>query len=266
MSGRPFTIIGAVVALLALGAFLLFGSRGGGSPVGGTSVTLKTVVVAARDISSRVALSAADVKVVKIDAAAVPPQSFDKPDQLKGLIPVVNIYKDQPVTANLLVSSSGQVTGAQEAFLPIPTGYVAKTIPTSEQQGVANFIQPGDYIAIEALVVAGAYTNERTIFTNVHVLRTGQASGTLAPVGKGQPTPTPATNQVATSLTVVVTQCQAEVIDWFIANGTVKYTLESYKDYAPKDQAVDSSCPTVESANTPVTSSVIKARYPGLLP
>jgi pilus assembly protein CpaB len=264
MSGRPFTIIGAVVALVALGAFLLLGNRGGGGAAGGgTPVTLKPVVVAARDVNSRVPLTAADLKLTKL--ADVPPQSFDKTADLVGLVPVVNIYAGQPLTANIVVSSPGQVTGAQAAFLPIPTGFVAKTIPTGELQGVAGFIQAGDYITIEALVTAGTFTNERTIFTNVHVLRLGQAAAQPAPPAKGQPTPAPY-SLVASSLTVVVTQCQAEILDWFIANGTVKYTLESYHDYQPKDVSVDSSCPTVDAANSPVTANTIKSKYPGLLP
>jgi Flp pilus assembly protein CpaB len=260
------TIIGAIVALVALGAFVLYGTRaGGGSPTAGG--TTKSVVVAVRDISSRVPITAADVKVVKLDAGAVPPQSFEKIEQVKDLIPLVNIYASQPVTANLLVSSSDQVTGAQAAYLPIPTGYVGKTIPTSEQQGVANYIQPGDYITIEALVPAGLFVNERTIYTNVHVLRTGPGQATLTPAGtKSTPAPAPAQTGAASSLTIVVTQCQAEVIDWFIANGNIKYTLESYHDYSPQDVKVDSSCPDVAAANAPVTGAAIKAKYPGLLP
>ena len=179
MTGRPFTIIGAVLAVVALGAFLLIGSRGGSGSLGPAPATnLKSVVVAAHDISARIPLTAADVKIVQMDATAIPPQAFNKVDLVKGLIPVVAIVQNQPVTGNVLVASSDQVTGAQAAFLPIPKGYVAKTIPTGDLQGVAGYITPGDYIAIEALISPpGSYanTNERTIFTNVHVLRAGPA-------------------------------------------------------------------------------------------
>jgi len=232
MSGRPFTIVGAIVAVLALGLFIFLGSRGGASPV---------------------------------DVNAVPPQSFDRIEQLKGLIPVVAIYQNQPVTGNLLVTSSDQVTGAQAAFLAIPKGYVAVTIPTGEQQGVAGFIQPGDYIAIQAIMAHGSFANTRTIYTNVHVLRTGVASVNIAPVqnGKGAPPPSP-TVGVTSSLTVVVTQCQAEYINWFLANGAIKYTLESYKDYTPRDIAVDSSCPNVDAAGG-VTINQVTQKWPGFL-
>lgn len=264
MTGRPMTILGAVVAVLALGAFLLLGNRGGGGPA--ASVATTPVVVAARDVSLRVPLTAADLQLVKMPSTAVPPQTFDKTSQLIGLVPTVNIYKGQPVEANLLVASSDQVSGAQAAFLPIPKGFVAKTIPTSEQQGVAFFINAGDYITIEGLVSGPKYQNERTIYTNIHVLRTGPASANLTPVTKGAAaaTPAPSSSQGATSLTIVVTQCQAEIIDWFIANGTIKYTLESYHDYVPSDQNADPTCPGVTSAGG-VTAATINARYPGLL-
>jgi len=265
MSGRPFTIVGAVVAVLALGLFIFLGSRGGASPVTIGTTAKKTVVVASRDIAIRVPLSVADLKTIQVDVNAVPPQSFDRIEQLKGLIPVVAIYQNQPVTGNLLVTSSDQVTGAQAAFLAIPKGYVAVTIPTGEQQGVAGFIQPGDYIAIQAIMAHGSFANTRTIYTNVHVLRTGVASVNIAPVqnGKGAPPPSP-TVGVTSSLTVVVTQCQAEYINWFLANGAIKYTLESYKDYTPRDIAVDSSCPNVDAAGG-VTINQVTQKWPGFL-
>jgi len=266
MSGRPFTIIGAIVAVIALGAFIFLSPKGGGSSLG-SSVTLKPVVVAARDISNRIPLTAADVKVVNLDATAIPPQSFTKVDQVKGLIPVVDIFRGQPLTSNLLVTSSDTVSPSQAAFLPIPKGFVARTIPTSEEQGVAGYIQAGDYITIAAIIgpPSATFKNARTVFTNIHVLRTGVDSGVTAPVQSGKPTPTPAaqTAGVASSLTIIVTQCQAEFIDWFIANGTVTYTLESYHDYTPKDVAVDSTCPSVDAA-AGVNTALVNRTWPGL--
>jgi Flp pilus assembly protein CpaB len=267
MSGRPFTIIGAVVAIAALGIFLYLGSRTAGTITGAPPVNLKPMVVAARDISIRIPLTSADVKVVQVDSTAVPPQAFTKVDQLKGLIPIVAIFSGQPVTTNELVASSDQVTGAQAAFLPIPKGWVAMTLPTAEQQGVAGYPQPGDYITITAILNAGGkFANTRTVYTNVHILRVGQAadSVSLQPVQPrgAVPTPTPKP-PTASSITVVVTQCQAEFLDWFIANATIKYTLESYKDYNPKDVAVDAACPGVDGTRG-VTLNDIASHWPGL--
>ena len=69
---------------------------------------------------------------------------------------------------------------------------------------------------------------------------------------------------MTSSLTVVVTQCQAEYINWFLANGAIKYTLESYKDYTPRDIAVDSSCPNVDAAGG-VTINQVTQKWPGFL-
>jgi Flp pilus assembly protein CpaB len=266
MSGRPFTILGAIIAVVALGAFLYFGSRSsGGAGLVPSTVNQKPIVVASHDIQTRVPLTTSDLKIIKVDAAAVPPQSFDKVEQLKGLIPVLSIAQGQPVTGNMLVASSDQVTGAQAAFLPIPKGYVALTIPTGEQQGVAGFIQPGDYIAIQAIMAHGALDNTRTVFTNVHVIRTGVANQSVTAVQAGKPAPpTTTTSGVSSSLTVVVTQCQAEYINWFIANGSLKYTLESYRDYTPKDVSVDPTCPGVEAAGG-VTIVQVVQKWPGFL-
>jgi pilus assembly protein CpaB len=266
MSGRPFTIIGAVVAVLALGLFLFLGSRGGGGVTSGATPNLKSVIVAARDISIRIPLTAADVKLIQVDAASIPPQSFDKVDQLKGLIPIVPIYTGQTVTGNELVASADQVAGVQAAFLPIPKGWVAMTIPTSEQTGVAGNIQAGDYIAISAVLnPGGKFSNTRTVYTNVHVLRIGTAADSIQPVPVRGATPAPAKSSAsASSITVVVTECQAEFLDWFIANGSIKYTLESYKDYTPKDITADSACPSIDVTRG-VTIADVGRNWPSLV-
>src|SRR3989442_8319713 len=52
-------------------------------------------------------------------------------------------------------------TGASPAYLPLASGYVAITVPTGEQQGVAGHISLGDYMtviassAIQIFVTAG---------------------------------------------------------------------------------------------------------------
>lgn len=268
MSGRPFTIVGAVVAVVALAAFVLIGSRlgvsSGGGGGGNTSTAQRTIVIAAKDLTLRAPITLDQLRVVKMDTTSIPPGAFDKPDPLLGLIPVVLVFKGQPITSNLVARSSDQISPTGAAYLPIPKGYVALTIPTGEQQGVAGYIQPGDYITIAAVVkVKGKDTqNVKTIYTNVHVIRLGTiqdqltsaAAGGQAGVGKPQ---------IASTLTVVVTQCQSEFLNWFIANEQLKYTLEAYSDYAPKDASIDSSCPNVDAARGVTEQDVIN-RWPGI--
>ena len=265
VASRPFTIVGAVIAVLALGAFILFGGKGGGAvPTAGTGIQA-SIVVAAHDLPLRVALTPTDVTVVKMPSTSVPPHHFDKVEQVKNLIPIATILKDQALTSNLLVSSPDEVSGAQAAFLPIPKGFVGTTIPTGEQQGVAGNIQAGDYISIVVVMVTqtGRFSNVRTVFTNIHVLRVGPANLDVQAAQNKGSVPAKQTSGAA-SLTVVVTQCQAEFINWFIANGTIKYTLESYKDYAPRDTTADVNCPNADAAKG-VTAGDVSRTWPGLI-
>src|SRR5262249_11583358 len=124
----------------------------------------------------------------------------------------------QAITTNDVAKPS-QALGSQSEYLAIPSGYVALTIPTSEQQGVADYIQSGDYISVIATVSTAGKVASKTIFTQLHVIKVG--------------TQTSQAGATATSLTVVLTQCQAEVITWFLTYAALKYTLESYKDYKP---------------------------------
>jgi len=258
-SGRPYTLLGLVLAVLGFGMVILFTTlTGGKSPSGAPAAAQSPVLVAARDISIRTPLAADDIKVVKFAPADVPPGALTKPDDIKGMVAGVSILKGQPLTSNLLVKSGDTIVGPQPAYLPIPSGWVAVTIPTGEQQGVGGYFGAGDYISIVATVGGKSGSNVRTLFTNVHVLRIGPALTT--DTGQAQ---APKAGGITSSLTIVVTQCQAEYLNWFFSNASIKYTLESYKDYKPQDTAVDATCPTVTAAKG-VTKDDINARWPGI--
>src|SRR3989442_12823491 len=162
---------------------------------------------------------------------------------------MVTIISGQAISAND-VARPNQALGSQSDYLPIPKGYVALTIPTSEQQGVADYIQPGDYISVIATVSTNAKVASKTIFTNLHVIKVGTSSAS--------------TNSAATSLTVVVTQCQAEIITWFLTYAALKYSLESFHDYLQStNQSKDPACPIVDAAQG-VTLQAVQKAYPTL--
>ena len=208
-------------------------------------------MVATQDLASRIPIPAGSLEIMSLPAAGLPSTVFTKIDDAKSMIPLVTIVKGQAVSSNL-VAKPGQSFGVQSEFLPIPSGYVALTIPTSEQQGVAGYVQPGDYISVIATVTTGAKVATKTVFTNIHVIRVGQdtagAAGTAA---------------TATSLTIVVTQCQAEYITWFLSYASLKYTLESYQDYGTPAQAKDPNCQSVTDAKG-VTLQLVKKAFPSL--
>jgi Flp pilus assembly protein CpaB len=244
-SRRPFTLLGILLALLVIVAFVLVAlnaSQSGTSPQ-------QTVVVASRDLLPRIPIAPESLSTRSIPVPATYPKVyFTRVEDVLGMVPLVTINSGQAVAAND-VARPNQALGSQSEYLPIPKGYVALTIPTSEQVGVAGYIQPGDYISVIATVNLQGKVNSKTVFTQLHVIKVGMQG---ASAGTG-----------ASSLTVVVSQCQAEIITWFESNASLKYTLESYSDYAPGSQGPDPRCPSVGDAKG-VTLQVIQANYPGL--
>ena len=217
----------------------------------GSTGPTQNVVVATRDLAPRIPIPDGSLAIISLPAAGLPSTVFTKIDDAKGMIPLVTIVTGEAVSSNLVVKP-GQSLGAQSEFLPIPSGYVAFTIPTSEQQGVAGYIQPGDYISVIATVTSGIKTASKTVFIDLHVIRVGMEGASAA---GGAST--------ATSLTLVVTECQAEYITWFLTNASLKYSLESYQDYLTAPPAKDPTCPSVGSAPG-VTLATVKKAYPSL--
>jgi len=246
---RPFTILGILLALLVIAAFVLVALNAGAA----SSSPQLEVVVATKELTPRVPIEPGSLELKTIPVAAGYPKDyfFVKKGDVQGMVPLVAIHPGQAVIAND-VAKPNQALGAQSEYLPIPQGYVAITIPTSEQQGVAGYPQPNDYISVIATVSVSGRVASKTIFTNLHVIRVGtQATAAGA-------------SSNASSLTVVVTECQAEVITWFLNYAALKYTLQSYKDYlVPGTQQPDPKCPTVGDAKG-VTLQFMQATYPSL--
>jgi Flp pilus assembly protein CpaB len=234
-----------VLALLVIVAFVLVALNASA----GNSSPQQTVVIASKDLQPRIPITAGDISTRTLSVPSdYPKLYFTSATQVVGMVPLVTIFSGQYVSSND-VAKPNQALGAQAEFLPIPKGYVALTIPTSEQQGVADYIQPDDYISVIATVSSNGKVADKTIFTQLHVIKVGAASASGS--------------TGASSLTVVVTQCEAEVITWFLTYASLKYTLESYHDYAPGAQDPDPKCPSVNDAKG-VTLQVIQANYPSL--
>ena len=211
-----------------------------------------TVVVTTKDLQPRLPIDSASLALKTIPVPnGYPKVFFTRIADVQGMVPLVTIQSGQAVASND-VARPDQALGAQSAYLPIPSGYVALTIPTSEQQGVAGYPQVDDYISVIATVASSGKVASKTIFPQIHVIRVGMASTPGAGSGGSAPS----------SLTVVVTECQAEVITWFLTYASLKYALESHYDYHP-NQAPDPACASVAAAQG-VTLQTIEKAYPSL--
>jgi Flp pilus assembly protein CpaB len=225
----PLFILGvalALVAFLAMFTFgLLFANRSG------SGAQIK-VVVAARDIVAREPMTndPSMVSLVSWPQSGAPAGVVTSLSEVTGTTALVNIPKGQPITTNVIALSPDQVN--QSTFLPIPKGWKAMTIPTSEQQGVGGYIAQGDYIDVIATVTTGTFNPTiqhsvsvtKTVFMNVYVLRVGPQSIV--------PRQSQGTTGVSSSITILITECDALYFEWLLPNATLKYTLSSYQDYA----------------------------------
>jgi pilus assembly protein CpaB len=235
--GRLYIVVGAILAVLAfataagLASLSLFQSNNGGT----------RIVVAKNNITARTRIQASDLELKAFSPAV--PQAFTDIGSVIGKGARVDISAGQPVTANLITTSGDLLSSSDVAYLPIPTGYVAVQVPTGELLGVGGYVQVGDRITMLATIntsvfgIGSGSQVVRTVFHDLDVIRVGPASN--APASSGQ----------TSSLTLVVTACDAEYLFWLLNNSTLKYTLESPKDYAPAPSQADSSCPKPSSAN-----------------
>ena len=249
----PLFVLGVALALLAFLAMFAFGllfSRGV------SSASDVRAVAAVRDIQPREPITP-DMLTFGSIASAGAQNAFLKLTDLNGFAAVVPIYKGEVITRNLVSSNPDDITGAVSSYLPIPAGYVAMTLPTSEQQGVAGYVAQGDYIDILATLNTNLFLkgNERqvtrTVFTNVHVIRVGPAS-TLPKQGQPQ--------GVSSSLTVTLSLCDAQYLSWLITNATLKYTLLSFHDYSATAPSADPGCPATSAPNV-IGPALVDSRW-----
>jgi Flp pilus assembly protein CpaB len=246
----PVVAAGAAIAIVgfAITVFLARGTAPGPAVAGSRSV-----VVAGHNLDPRTTLRAGDLTVAHWAAADVPPGALERPEAAVGQVLLASLQQGQPVLSNQ-IGKAADATGAQPAFLPLPKGAVAATLPSSELPGVGGYIEAGDYIDIIAIVASrtGGSANVRTIYGGLRVIRVGPAGST----GAAGP---------ASSLTLAVSECQAEFLNWFVANAALKYTLLAHDDYPAAAAApLDNECPASGSVKG-VVESDIKARWPGLL-
>jgi Flp pilus assembly protein CpaB len=276
--GRIFIIIGLVLALVGFGLAVLLGSLGGARGGASASCPCSLAVYAAKDISLRTQITTLDqVKVKSIPDSFKPvgaividgvnankatdAQTAAALKAVQNFIAEVNIATDQPLLTSMLAKPGDTVSGAQAAFLPIPQGYVALTLPTGELTGVAGYIQPGDYISLVASIGSGKTGATSTVFTQLHVLRVGAANLAVTSASSNGTNSAAGTTAPATSITVIVTPCQSELINWFAGNTQMRYELESYKDYATLPTGPSPDCAGLNAAKGVQTTDII-SKFP----
>jgi Flp pilus assembly protein CpaB len=239
--GRLYIIVGAVLAVLAFATAAGIASL----PLIQGSTSGTRVVVASHDIKARTVIQASDLTLANINPA--PPQGFAAVKDVTGKGARVDIPSGAPVTGNLVAQSGDLLSSSDVTYLPIPKGWIAVTVPTSEQVGVGGYVQTGDRITMLATINTDVFGQSPgrpvvlTVFHDVPVLRVGPSSG-------GQAGSATANGTVTSSLTVLMTACDSEFLYWLLNNSSMKYELESYSDYGSLPTQPYDKCPNVAAA------------------
>jgi Flp pilus assembly protein CpaB len=243
----PLFIAGVALALVAFLVMFAIGIVfvGRSQPTGSVPV-----VVASKTIDARTPITADELTLAYLPVSAVPPNTYLHISELTatGYSAAVPIYKGQAVSANLIVPSD-QIANIKQSYLPIPQGYVAVTLQANELQAVAGWLTEGDYIDVMADIPKSALFDKATgnvtvtAFTSLHVIRVGIQSS--LPSTAEAPVQRPVQG-VVSSITVVMTECDANYMDWLINHASLKYNLLSYHDYNPQTPAPDPSCTTAK--------------------
>jgi len=250
----PLFILGVALALVAFIVMFAFGLLFANRTTTGATVS---AVVATQAISARAPIDAQSIKVISAPQSVVPSSSFTKVAELTGKFALVDIAAGQVISPNIVSTNPDDLTGTS-SYLPIPRGWTAFTLPTSELTGVGGFIVQGDYVEIIATVNSQLFTSKnprqvtRTVFTGVHVIRVGPSSN-VPRQGQGQ--------GVVSSITVVMPLCDAQYMKWLLANAQVSYALMDYQDYPSTDPVPNPSCPNPTVAPAAVGPKAVDARW-----
>ena len=145
-------IVGFLFALIAAGgSFFYTSSAKTDAPV---AIPTSDVVVAAREIPQRTAISATDLKIVKMNTDVVPPAALRDSKDIVGKVTVQQISVGEPILPTKLAGSAAQPftvfpadqIGANGLPNPGTPAYRAMSVTVPDPEAAGGAIQPGDIV------------------------------------------------------------------------------------------------------------------------
>jgi pilus assembly protein CpaB len=236
-----FAAIAAVLVFLALNK-----NDDKGDEKTAASSTTK-VVVAAQDISARTTLDADMLKVADVPAGSVVDGAFSDADDLDGEVTRYSFLKGEQVVASKVGAGSADEKAQGLSFV-VPAGMRAFSIQVSEESSVGGLILPGDLVDVIALFDEDLVGIDKavTLLQGVEVLAIAQTAQEPIPAARPTATATPSAvtgtlgerpedveaNPTARTVTLVVTQGQAQILALVQARGALALTLRNFGDKA----------------------------------
>ena len=251
-SNRLMLLLGVLLAVVAFGGVLMFGSKSGSSEP--TVPQTVSVVTALQDVALGSALTAEDLTTIDM-ATADAIDTFRDPAQLVGLVVRHTVRAGSAFTSADFQTGSVSAIDVTSGLKP---GQRAMAIPVDSLSGIGSLIQAGDFVDVMLAItdqpdpvkapVVGEFRDESGLpatkilddwmnNTTIKVLvQNVQVLGTLLPSADGSGTDTsgqPATGAFIAILSV--TPQQAEAIRFAQLDGNLYLLLRAPADSAAAD-------------------------------
>lgn len=222
-------VLAVILGLITMG--LLYYYIESMNEVEEVKVDLTNVVVAVTSIPAHVNVTPEMVTVKSIPTEAVHPDAVTSVEEIVGFTTNMAIYNDEQILKTKVVTEAESATLSYR----IPENMRAITIPMTEISGVGGYITKGDKVDIlvtyefevePATPETGEEAKQLTItytqFQNIEILEKGPSTpATTEPA---------AVSGVATSLTLLVTPSQAEVLTFAQYSGSINMVLRNPVD------------------------------------
>lgn len=217
---RSIILVAVILGLATMGLLYFYIESLNNTPE--VKIELTEVVVAVSAIPNHVKVTSAMVTIKSLPTEAVNIDAARSLDEVVGFITKSEIYNDEQVLKSRLSSGTDQ----ESLSYKIPENMRAISIPMNEISGVAGYPEKGDKIDIivtyeDDLISPSILTI--TQFQNIEILEKGPATFTA----EGTPVEH---KGVSSSLTLLVTPSQAEVLVYANLHGIIHMILRNPVD------------------------------------
>jgi pilus assembly protein CpaB len=257
-SNRLIIIVGVFLAAVAFVGILALSGRPSDQPV---EVATVDIVVTKSTLSPGTIVTAQQLGVSRVTAAAAPAGSYSDPAQLIGSVVRQSVGQGQPLTQAAFQSTG--VAKSDDIVRNLKPGLRAVAVQVDALTGVGTLIQPGDHVDVVIAMMDGdnkfpvlAAPSARAVVDNVDksgdaflnntsvkiVVQNAQVLGTMTPpvAGTGDATAalgapgTPTDASVASHQTVIlaVTPQDVETIRFGQLDGNLSLVLRAVGDAA----------------------------------
>ena len=179
-------------------------------------VKTETVVVALTSIPGHIKVTADMLETKEIAEDAVHPDALTSIDAVVGGTTTTDLMAGEQILSARIVTDTGDAPLAYR----VPENMRAITVPATEVDSIGGYVLPGDKIDILASYTSAEDVSVVEKIQNIEILE----KGPYAVGAEGQQTGVP------TSITILVTPTQADVIANASLNGSLYFTLRNPVD------------------------------------